>query len=226
MIQDATDQQIDNIQKLLPLAGKTVLEIGCGKGRVTRDLAKFAKQVIASDPDAAAIETAQNKLATSNVEFIHSPDGIPALPQRSIDLAIYTLSLHHVPSDLMQASLLDVATLLKPGGIILVLEPADGGSFNQAKSRFNVGSGDEGPLKAAAVQAMRTLPGWRLREEHTFMTEFWFDDEDDFFASKLPRFAELPSARQQEIRAFLQQHRHNDKIILTSERCLYRLEPQ
>lgn len=225
MIQDATDQQINNIQKLFPLAGKTVLEIGCGKGRVTRDLAKFAQQVIASDPDAAAIETAQNKLATSNVEFIHSPDGIPAQPQRSIDLAIYTLSLHHVPCDLMQASLLDVATLLKPGGIILVLEPADGGSFNQAKSRFNVGSGDEGPLKAAALQAMRTLPGWTLGEEHTFMTEFWFDDEEDFFTSKLPRFIELPPAQQQEIRVFLQQHCHNDKIILTSERCLYRLEP-
>lgn len=226
MRQDATDQQIQNIQALFPLAGKTVLEIGCGKGRMTRDLAKFAAQVIATDPDPAAIETARQKLAGKNIAFIHSPQGVPILPERSIDLAIYTLSLHHVPSDEMQTSLLNAGALLKPGGVILVMEPADGGSFNEAKSRFNVGSGDEGPLKAAALQAMRTLPGWELSEGHSFMTEFWFDNATDFYNNKLPHIAELPVVQQQKIDAFLQQHDLNGKIVLTSERCLYRLQPQ
>ncbi len=226
MLQDATDQQIKNIQALFPLAGKTVLEIGCGKGRVTRDLAKFAAQVFASDPDAAAIETAKSKIAAANVKFIHSSAGIPALPEKTVDLVIYTLSLHHVPSDQMQASLLQAALLLKAGGAILVLEPADGGTFNEAKTRFSVGSGDEGPLKAAALQAMRALPGWVLGEELAFISEFWFDDEEDFFTSKLPRLSERPYSQQLEIRAFLQQHRQNGKIVLSAERCLYRLQPQ
>lgn len=226
MIQDATNQQIKNIQALFPLAGKTVLEVGCGKGRVTRDLAKSAALVIAADPDTSAIKAARQKLASQNVEFIHSSEGIPPLPELSIDVVIYTLSLHHVPSDQMQASLLKAGTLLKPGGTILILEPADGGTFNEAKSRFKAGSGDEELLKNAAFQAIRTLPGWSLTEKHNFMTEFWFDGEDDFFSNKLPRFGAAPYQQQQEIRAFLQQHDHNGKIILTAERCLYRLQPR
>ncbi|SHI90632.1 Methyltransferase domain-containing protein [Malonomonas rubra DSM 5091] len=226
MIQDATDQQIKNILELFPLAGKTVLEIGCGKGRVTRDLAKFAAKVVAWDPDATAIETAKSKVRGKNVEFFHNPEGIPPLKEESIDLVVYTLSLHHVPSDKMQNSLLQAGSLLKPGGVILVLEPADGGSFNEAKSRFNVGSGDEGPLKAAALQAMQHLPGWTLNAPRQFSTEFLFEDENDFFSSKLPKFFTLPVETQKEIRAFLQQHSNQRGIVLTSERSLYQLQPE
>ena len=191
MIQDATDQQIKAIQSQFPLNGKTLLEIGCGKGRVTRDLAKYAYRVIASDPDSAVLGTAKAKISAANVEFIHAPDGIPELPENSVDLIIYTLSLHHVPAYAMQASLLRAGTLLKNKGAILVLEPGDGGSFNEAKARFGVGSGDEGPLKAAALQAMQSLPGWTMTETCSFLTEFLFTDEADFFSSKLPSFASI-----------------------------------
>lgn len=226
MIQDATDQQIKAIQQLFPLGGKTVLEIGCGKGRVTRDLARFAARVIAADPDAASLDTARDRVTAGHVEFIHAPAGIPALPNKSVDLVIYTLSLHHVPKDEMRHSLLQAGKLLKTDGAILVLEPADGGSFNAAKQRFGVGSGDEGPLKAAALDAMRELPGWQMTQEHYFLTEFLFSDEADFFNCKLPDFNDFPVITQQEIRLFLQQHSSKRGIILTSERRLNLLRPR
>lgn len=225
MIQDATDQQIKAIQEQFPLTGKVVLEIGCGKGRVTRDLAKHAKKVIATDPDAAAINTAQSKLSAQNVEFICATSGIPDLPDKSVDLVIYSLSLHHVPTDEMQNSLLGAGTLLKKNGAILVLEPGAGGTFNLAKSQFGVGSGNEGPLIKAALAAMQTLPGWQLGPTHRFMTEFLFSDEDDFFSSKLPRFADLPVLRQQKIYGFLAHHKTERGIVLTSERHLNLLQP-
>lgn len=225
MIQDATNRQIAAIQSQFDLRGKTVLEIGCGKGRVTRDLAKFAARVIATDPDAVAIEIARTKVSAANIEFIHTPSGIPNLPHKSVDLVIYTLSLHHVPATEMQNSLLQTGTLLKDGGIILVLEPADGGSFNVAKARFGVGSGDEGPLKTAALAAMQDLPGWDLNGTYQFMTEFIFENENDFFTNKLPLFSQLQAEQQQEIKYFLHQHQTPNGIILTAERCLYLLQP-
>ena len=220
MIQDATNQQIKAIQTLFPLAGKTVLEIGCGKGRVTLDLAIYAARVIASDPDTAAIEMARIKIRAPNVEFVHAAQGIPDLPEQSLDLVIYSLSLHHVPADDMQASLQQAGRLLKSNGAVLVLEPADGGTFNLAKSRFSVGSGDEGPLKAAARDAMHSLTGWQVSEDHYFMTEFLFTDEADFFTCKLPNFRDLAMAQQDEIRQFLRAQSNERGIILTSERCL------
>lgn len=56
MIQDLTDQYIVTILSQCDIYGRYVLEIGCGKGRITRDLAKHAKRIVASDPDAAALE--------------------------------------------------------------------------------------------------------------------------------------------------------------------------
>jgi len=42
MVQDPTDQHIKAILSVYDLFGKEVLEIGCGGGRITRDLAKHA----------------------------------------------------------------------------------------------------------------------------------------------------------------------------------------
>jgi len=225
MIQDATNQQIKMINKHSPLAGKTVLEIGCGKGRVSRDLAKHATQVIACDPDASAIAAAQAKNPSANVAFIHTPEGIPPRAKHSVDLVVYTLSLHHVPKQQMHSSLQRAGKLLNAAGAILILEPAEGGSFNEAKNRFGVGSGDERPLIAAALTALQTLPGWSLSSAENFMTEYWFANQDDFFTSKLPHFDKLPAERQAEIATFLQQHSADNRIVLTSERSLYRLIP-
>jgi ubiquinone/menaquinone biosynthesis C-methylase UbiE len=225
MIQDLTNQQIEAIQTLFDLRGKTVLEIGCGKGRVTRDLSKLADKIIATDPNAAAIECARKKIVANNIKFIDAPSGIPELPLKSVDLVIYTLSLHHVPATEMQSSLLMAGALLKTDGAILVLEPADGGSFNQAKTRFGVGSGDEGPLKAAALTAMQNLPGWEMGKTCYFMTEFLFTDENDFLTNKLPHFVQLQAVQQQEFREFLHQHRTAEGIILSSERRLDILRP-
>jgi len=224
VIQDATDQQIKAIQKLAPVTGKTVLEIGCGKGRMTHDLAKFAGQVFASDPDLAAIKAAQEKIRAEHVQFLHSPTGIPPL-SAPVDMVIYALSLHHVPVKKMPDSLQMAGEKLRPGGTILVLEPGDGGSFNKAKARFGVGSGDEGPLKAAAAAAMRSLPGWQLVQTDHFMTEFLFADETDFLAHKLPGFTDLPNTKRLEISHFLKAHQTERGIILTAERCLSLLRP-
>jgi SAM-dependent methyltransferase len=225
MQQDATDQQIKAILDHVDLEGKTVLEIGCGSGRITRDLAEHAAMVIACDPDCTALEKARNKLSAPNVRLLHAPQGIPDIAKQSVDLVLYTLSLHHVPIAEMQSSLLLAGQLLKPDGSILVLEPGDGGSFNEAKARFGAGSGDEGPLKNAALQAMQSLPGWKMSARYHFMTEFLFADEDDFFRHKLPAYEQLPEKARQEIQAFLRPHRSARGLSLSSERYIILLRP-
>ena len=62
MIQDPTKQYIATILSQYDVGGKDVLEIGCGKGRITRDLAQHARRVVASDPDADALEKARGAI--------------------------------------------------------------------------------------------------------------------------------------------------------------------
>jgi len=60
------------IQRHADLSGRRILEIGCGRGRLTRELAHLASSVVAIDPDPARIADARRLKASegmSNVSF-------------------------------------------------------------------------------------------------------------------------------------------------------------
>ena len=220
MIQDPTDRYIAAILSQSDLSGKNVLEIGCGKGRITRGLARHARYLVASDPDSAALVTARTTVAADNVDFMAAPAGMPDLPVGSFDVVIYTLSLHHIPIAEMSASLHKAAALLNNDGLIMVVEPGEKGSFTLAKERFGAGSGDERPAKEAAIRAMRTLDGWTMEEALYFYTLFQFDNEEDFFTTMLPGYRHQPEAFVNAVTAYLSLHRTANGIILDAERRL------
>jgi len=220
MIQDPTDEYIRAITAHCGLAGKEVLEVGCGTGRITRDLASHALRVVAVDPDEAALAKARAAVPAANVRFLPMPDGILDFPPATFDVVIYTLSLHHVPVDRMNESLRAAAGLLREGGVIVVVEPGAGGSFTEAKERLGAGSGDERAAQEAAIRAMNGLPGWAVGETAHFRVQFLFADEDDFIATKLPGFAEKPEAYRWEVREFLAQYRLPEGVILDAGRRL------
>jgi ubiquinone/menaquinone biosynthesis C-methylase UbiE len=60
------------IQRHADLKGRRILEIGCGRGRLTREFVHLASSVVAIDPDPARIADARRLKATegmSNVSF-------------------------------------------------------------------------------------------------------------------------------------------------------------
>lgn len=220
MIQDPTDEYIRVIAAHCDLAGKDVLEVGCGSGRITRDLARHAFRVVAVDPDEGALAKARSTVPAPNVSFLPMPDGVLDFPPAFFDVVIYTLSLHHVPVDRMNESLSTAASLLLEGGVIVVVEPGDGGSFMEIKERFGAGSGDERPGREVAIRAMNRLDGWTVGDTVLFRVQFLFADEDDFIATKLPGFGEKPEAYRQEVREFLARHRTSEGIVLDAGRRL------
>lgn len=225
MIQDPTDQYIATLLSRCDICGKDLLEIGCGKGRITRDLAKHARRVVASDPDATALETARQAIAVDNVVFVQAPTGVPDMPARSFDMVIYTLSLHHVHVAEMPGNLRKTASLLRDGGVIVVIEPGDGGSFTEAKERFGAGSGDERSAKKAAISAMSALGGWTMEETINFYTLFQFDSYEDFFENMMPGYRFQPEVFIDDVKIFLNRHRTANGIILDAERRLSLLRP-
>lgn len=220
MIQDPDNRYIAALIANCDPTGRDVLEIGCGTGRITRDLARHARRVVATDPDACRLDAARRTIAADNVVFRHEPSGLPNLPAASFGLVVYTLSLHHVPADAMTASLSRAALLVRSGGDLAVLEPADGGSFMEAKARFGAGSGDEGPALAAAIAAIESLAGWSRTASVPFVTRFQFCTEADFFASMLPHHRQLPPPLRRQIVAFLASHRTAGGILLDANRRL------
>ncbi len=226
MILDPDNKYIQAINSHVPLAGTTILEIGCGDGRITRELSRYAARVVATDLNEKVLEQARNKISATNVEFLFTPGGFADLPEQAFDLVIYTLSLHHIPPDKMVAHLQHSGQLLNQAGKIVIVEPGNGGSFLEVKQRFGAGSGDESAEKAAAVVAMRHLAGWNLSPTYKFNVEFLFENLEDFYASKLPSYRELPSEQQRAVKEFLSQHTTPRGLVLTSERYLNLLSPK
>jgi 2-polyprenyl-3-methyl-5-hydroxy-6-metoxy-1,4-benzoquinol methylase len=60
------------IQRFADIKGKRILEVGCGDGRLTREIAPLASSVVAIEPDPAKIAVARRLAASegiSNVSF-------------------------------------------------------------------------------------------------------------------------------------------------------------
>jgi len=225
MIKDPCQHYLEAITSHVDLSGCAVLEIGCGTGDMTGGIAERATRVVASDSAVDRLNQARTNISQPNVTFLDAADLSAIRDAGPYDLAIYTLSLHHIPEQEMRAHLLATARLLTPGGTILAIEPGESGSFMEIKREFGAGSGDESPLCRAARSALVTLPGWTLALSCAFDIEFWFSDEEDFYRAKLPHYRDLSPSQQSRLRVFLERHRTATGINLQAQRWLYQLKP-
>ena len=103
---------------LSPGAGQT-LEIGCGNGRLTADLSRYADNLVAVDSYMEDLVSARRRIGTS-VKFVAALGEWLPFPANSYDTVIFTLSLHHQKP---HKALREASRVLKDDGQILVLEP-------------------------------------------------------------------------------------------------------
>lgn len=105
----------------LPLAGASVLEIGCGTGRNTVFLAEAAARVLAIDFSEGMLEKARTRCAGRRVRFV-AQDIRTRWPadDASIDVAVTDLVLEHVED--LAPIFGEAARVLRSGGLFHVSE--------------------------------------------------------------------------------------------------------
>jgi ubiquinone/menaquinone biosynthesis C-methylase UbiE len=84
------------LAQLAPMDGLRVLEIGCGDGRLTFQVAPAAASVLAVDPDAQRIEEARRSVSAElaeKVTFVAQAATEVDVPRHSFDLALFSWSL-------------------------------------------------------------------------------------------------------------------------------------
>jgi 2-polyprenyl-3-methyl-5-hydroxy-6-metoxy-1,4-benzoquinol methylase len=82
------------IAQVVDLTEKRVLEVGCGKGRLTEFAAASAAEVLAFDPDPDAVEEARARVGgTNRVTFAVCGAQELALGERRFDVALCGWSL-------------------------------------------------------------------------------------------------------------------------------------
>jgi SAM-dependent methyltransferase len=119
MQRDPEKNEVKLLQEFLsPGSGRT-LEIGCGNGRLTVDLARFATHLVAVDPDEDQVASARRRVGRSAAFAVASGEWLP-LHADSLDTVVFTLSLHHQEP---HAALMEACRALKRAGRVVVLEP-------------------------------------------------------------------------------------------------------
>lgn len=101
-------------------AGRRVLELGCGMGHFTRELAKTGASVVAVDISEELLAQARTAETTGLVEFRRENAYELTLPDASFDAVVGSSVLHHL--DLGRA-LAESFRVLRPGGFVRFSEP-------------------------------------------------------------------------------------------------------
>lgn len=101
----------------------TVADIGSGTGYLLPALADSFARVIAVDPAPAMLECARQRVHDNNLGNVELRQGdLNRLPidDKSCDLAIALLVLHHVPTP--DTALAEIHRVVRPGGRLLIVE--------------------------------------------------------------------------------------------------------
>jgi len=139
--------------RLLSLDNKHILELGCGSADITRDIATsgVGRKVTALEVDEIAHQKNLQIRDLANVTFVLSGAQQIPLEDGSVDVVFMFKSLHHVPVNLMKASLHEIRRVLKPGGFAYISEPVFAGDFNEVLRLFH----DEKIVREAAFDMVK-----------------------------------------------------------------------
>jgi len=97
-----------------------ILEVGCGTGLFTQELAYTDNTIIAIDISDALIKKAKERVQAKNVELVVGNAYETNFDSNSYDFVVGSSVLHHLEVD---SALKEFSRILKPGGGIMFTEP-------------------------------------------------------------------------------------------------------
>jgi 2-polyprenyl-3-methyl-5-hydroxy-6-metoxy-1,4-benzoquinol methylase len=100
--------------------GMTVLEVGCGTGHFTRELARSGADIIAIDVSPELLRIANATNSAPNVQYQIQNAYALTYPEGAFDSVVGSSVLHHLE---VEAALRDMYRVLKAGGTIYFTEP-------------------------------------------------------------------------------------------------------
>jgi ubiquinone/menaquinone biosynthesis C-methylase UbiE len=178
---EIVSDEVALLASLVALAGARVVELGCGNAEFARQLVERTPvaSVMAFEVDAVQHHKNVESPHPAKLQFAFGGAEKIALDDASVDGVVMMKSLHHVPGAGLDAALLEIARVLKPGGWFYASEPVYAGSLNDVVKLFH----DEGRVRAAAYDAVkRAARDGVLREEREihFMAPVAFHDFAEF----------------------------------------------
>jgi SAM-dependent methyltransferase len=175
------EDELDLLGELVLLAGRDIIELGCGAAQLARDLLARYPDAHVTGLEVDERQHAKNLAAppVPGLQFVAA--GAQEIPfaDASFDLVIMLKSLHHVPVPLMPKALQEAARVLRPGGHFYSSEPVYAGPFNDVVKLFN----EERVVRDEAQSALDAAVesgAWVQLADRWFETSVTFKNFADF----------------------------------------------
>ena len=185
MQRDPEKKEARLIRRCFSTVAGYALEVGCGNGRMTADLAQIADNLVATDPYVEELRSARHRVEIP-VKFVAAFGESLPIAANSFDIVAFTRSLHHQKP---HKALSEARRVLKEGGQILILEPVADSLFERLFAVFDDESWkfklaekaiDRSGLEVLRSESVRT---WWVFENFTEMASYLFE----YFGLELDR---------------------------------------
>jgi len=217
MKDNSAQKIVEKIIQVARLDNASVLEIGCGDGRITSLLVGKSKELVAIDPDKNRIDSAKKMI--SGADFQVGTGENLLFPDECFDLVVFTLSLHHQDS---RKSLREATRVLKKNGLVLVIEPLTEGEVERVFSVVH----NEDQAKLDAKRAI-TESGLSLDASEAFLAHWVFDDKDELINHLFDHYdVAFSSALAQQICGALGGKAQDRPLRLADHMIIYTLSKQ
>ena len=126
-----------SIYELLPPPRGLTVDVGCGEGRLTRELSQRGYDVVGVDASTALVDEARSVDPSGRYE-VASIDALP-FADGDVELAVCVNVLPHVHD--LQAAAVELARVLAPGGTFLIgtIHPvAQAGTYDEESGELRI----------------------------------------------------------------------------------------
>ena len=185
-MQRLKEEFINKLDSFVTLAGKHILEIGCGNGSRSVNIAERCDSLTAIEPDADLVNSAIQEQARKNINYLQAKAESLPFDDSLFDICIFTLSLHHVQKDMIATAIDEAVRVVKKDGYIVFLEPNMKGSFFETEIKFGASDGDERKEKAYAYFSILNHSSIVELQEMQDETIFEFESTKDFILNMHP----------------------------------------
>lgn len=138
---------LDVLCDVIPPAGRTMVDAGCGDGALVRALARRGAAMTGVEVSEEQLTRARAEPPVAGERYVRGAGEALPLPDDSADAVLFVQSLHHVPEAHMAAALREAARVAP---LVYVQEPLAQGSFFALVALVD----DETRVRALAQEAI------------------------------------------------------------------------